>query len=370
MPSAEVTQKEAVVFRNAKTLTADHYAASFRNHFGDGAVHRLQKEIGFVGKRLLRLPSTERSSFFDPWFGEENARHLRAVAQSVRGLPQDAAAATAGDATGAAGPRRAPRIVFLQGVMPRSGTNYLQSLLELHPDVVVNPYGIRELPFLNTVEDARAYEGRFLRLYQRNRESFRDLETFCYMVSGFLRRIEAEFPADKTVVIKSPHTRMMRYFPYLFPAERCLIVLRDGKRAVQSTIDTWPLRFLGRTFADVCREWSFGTEAALEAQSRMSADACRLVRFEDAVAAPDGTVRDLMRFLELEEGRYPFERIGDLPILGSSRASRSNGEVSWTPVEKPKGFDPSKRPIEWSRKRRTVFDAVAGDMQKKAGYAS
>lgn len=363
MPSAEVTQKEAGVFRNAKTLTADHYVASLRNHFEDGAVHRIRKEIGFVGKRLLRLPSTERSSFFDPWFGEENARHLRSVALSVRGLPQDAA-------VGGADPRHAPRIVFLQGVMPRSGTNYLQSLLELHPDVVVNPYGIRELPFLNTLEDARTYEGRFLRLYRRNRESFRDLETFCYMVSGFLRRIEAEFPAGKTVVIKSPHTRMMRYFPYLFPAERCLIVLRDGRRAVQSTIDTWPLRFLGRTFADVCREWSFGTEAALEAQSRMSADACRLVRFEDAVAAPDGTARDLMRFLELEEGRYPFERIGDLPILGSSRASRSNGEVSWAPVEKPKGFDPSKRPIEWSRKRRTVFDAVAGDMQKKAGYAS
>jgi len=352
------------VFWNEKTLTTDHYAASLRNHFGDGAVHRLQKEIGFVGKRLLRLPSTERSSFFDPWFAEENARHLRSVAQSVRALPRE-------DGVGvAAASRHAPRIVFLHGVMPRSGTNYLQSLLELHPDVVVNPYGIRELPFLNTLEDARLYEERFLRLYRRNRESFSDLEAFCYMVSGFLRRIEAEFSADKTVVIKSPHTRMMRYFPYLFPTERCLIVLRDGKRAVQSTIDTWPLRFLGRTFADVCREWSFGTEAALEAQSRMSTDACRLVRFEDAVAAPDGTARDLMRFLKLDEGRYPFERIGDLPILGSSRASRSNGEVSWTPVRKPEGFDPSKRPIQWSRKRRTVFDAVAGDMQKKAGYAS
>ncbi|GEM_PF-771396 len=352
------------MFWNAKTLTADHYAASLRNHFGDGAVHRLQKEIGFVGKRLLRLPSTERSSFFDPWFSEENARHLRSVAQAVRGIAPDAA--------GAAGatPRATPRIVFLHGVMPRSGTNYLQSLLELHPDVVVNPYGVRELPFLNTVEDARIYEGRFLRLYQRNRESFSDLETFCYMVSGFLRRIEAEFPADKTVVIKSPHTRMMRYFPYLFPTERCLIVLRDGKRAVQSTIDTWPLRFLGRTFADVCREWSFGTEAALEAQSRMSADACRLVRFEDAVASPDGTARDLLRFLDLNEERYPFERIGDLPILGSSRVSRRDGEVSWTPVKKPEGFDPSKRQIDWPRKRRTVFDAVAGDMQKKAGYAA
>lgn len=347
------------MFWNDKTLTADHYTSSLRHHFGGGAVHRLQKEIGFVGKRLLRLPSTERSAFFDPWFTEENARHLRSVAQSVRGIPSDAPAAAS-----------LPRIVFLHGVMPRSGTNYLQSLLELHPDVVVNPYGIRELPFLNTVEDARLYEGRFLRLYRRNRESFGDLETFCYMVSGFLRRIEAGFPAGKTVVIKSPHTRMMRYFPYLFPAERCLIVLRDGRRAVQSTIDTWPLRFLGRTFADVCREWSFGTEAALEAQSRMSTDACRLVRFEDAVAAPDGTARDLMRFLELDEGRYPFERIGDLPILGSSRASRRNGEVSWTPVAKPEGFDPSKHPIDWSRKRRTLFDAVAGDMQKKAGYAA
>lgn len=349
------------MFWNGKTLAADHYATSLRHHFGDGAVHRLQKEIGFVGKRLLRLPSTERSAFFDPWFTEENARHLRSVARSVRGMAPNAPAPALASA---------PRIVFLHGVMPRSGTNYLQSLLELHPDVLVNPYGIRELPFLNTLEDARTYEGRFLRLYRRNRESFSDLETFCYMVNGFLRRIEAEFPAGKTVVIKSPHTRMMRYFPYLFPAERCLIVLRDGRRAVQSTIDTWPLRFLGRTFADVCREWSFGTEAALEAQSRMSADACRLVRFEDAVAAPDGTARDLMRFLDLDEGRYPFERIGDLPILGSSRASRSNGEVSWTPVSKPEGFDPSKRPIQWSRKRRTVFDAVAGDMQKKAGYAS
>lgn len=353
------------MFWNAKTLTADHYATSLKNHFGDGVTHRLQKEIGFVGKRLLRLPSTEQSSFFDPWFSEENARHLREVARSIRGLPREGASADA-----PAGERRAPRIVFLHGVMPRSGTNYLQSLLELHPDVAVNPYGIRELPFLNTIEEARLYEGRFYRYYHRNRDCIRDLETFCYMVSGFLRRVEADFPADKTVVIKSPHTRMMRYFPYLFPAEQCLIVLREGKRAVQSTIDTWPLRFLGRTFADVCREWSFGTAAALEAQSRMSPDACRLIRFEDAVANPDGAARDLLHFLKLDEARYPFERISELPILGSSRASRHNGEVSWTPVKKPEGFDPSKRPIEWPRKRQTVFDAVAGEMQKKAGYAA
>ncbi|WP_247871799.1 sulfotransferase [Azospirillum sp. TSO35-2] len=284
------------------------------------------------------------------------------MTRSIRGI-------AAGEDEARPGVRTGPRIVFLHGVMPRSGTNYLQSLLELHPDVAVNPYGIRELPLLNTIEDARAYEGRFLRYYRRNRESIHDLEMFACMVGGFLRRIEAGFPAGKTVVVKSPHTRMMRYFPYLFPTERCLIVLRDGRRAVQSTIDTWPLRFLGRTFADVCREWSYGTAAALEAQSRMSPDVCRLVRFEDAVADPDGAARDLLSFLGLEDSRYPFERIADLPILGSSRASRRNGEVSWTPVKKPEGFDPSKRPLDWSRKRRTVFDAVAGDMQKKAGYA-
>ena len=55
--------------------------------------------------------------------------------------------------------------------------------------------------------------------------------------------------------------------------------------------------------------------------SRMSADACRLVRFEDAVASPDGTARDLLRFLDLNEERYPFERIGDVSRLSRSRSS-------------------------------------------------
>lgn len=344
---------------HVKTLTAQNYTASIRNHFGDHAIGRLQKDLGFVGRRLLRLPNTERSAFFDPFFSEDNASRLREIVRSVR--------EGAGPADGQAA--AVPRIAFLHGVMPRSGTNYLQSLLELHPDVVSYPFGMREVPFLNVVADARRFEDRYFRYYDRNREAMQDLETLAYMMGGFLRRIETSFPAGKLVILKSPHTRMMSYFPFLFPKEKCLIVLRDGQRAVQSTIDTWPLRFMGRTFADVCREWAYGTEAALDAQSRMSADTCSLVRFENAVGNADRTARDLLRFLGLDEGRYPFDRISELPILGSSQVSRRNGEVSWTPVEKPKGFDPSKRPVDWSRVRRMVFDAVAGDMQKKAGYA-
>ena len=96
---------------------------------------------------------------------------------------------------------------------------------------------------------------------------------------------------------------------------------------------------------------------------------CCLVRFEDAVADLDGAACNLLSFLDLNDSRYPFERIAGLPIRASSRASCRNGEVRWASVTKPEGFDPSKRLIDWSAKRRSVFDAVAGDLQKKAGYA-
>lgn len=310
-----------------------------------------QGDIGILARRVLGLPSLQRSAFFDSQFSEENASRLREIARAVRST-------------------HGPRIVLINGVMPRTGTNYLHSLLALHPDVVASPFNILEMSLLNIIEDARRFERAFLAEYHPDRTFTHDLEMYTYLISGFLRRIESSFPDDKIILLKSPHSRMMRYFPYLFPREQSIVIVRDGRRTIQSTIDTWPLHFFGLTFADYCREWSYGTEAAFDALSRMDERTGRLVRFETMVSDPQRTVRDLMGFLSLDDARYPYDRVSDLPILGSSTASRQNGKVTWEPVKKTKEFDPTKRPVAWSRARQAIFDAIAGNMQTKAGYAT
>src|SRR5690606_11260515 len=133
----------------------------------------------------------------------------------------------------------------------------------------------------------------------------------------------------RLILFKVPHTRYLSYFPALFPDDKCIILLRDGKRTIQSTIATWPLKPFGKSFADICLEWTYATDTALDYW--MGADKTKTLidRYEDVMNAPHERVRHMLEFLGLDVARYPFDEIAALPVLGSSEVSKKEaGAVS------------------------------------------
>ncbi len=307
-------------------------------------------ELDFWVRRALRLDSTSRSWFSDAPLSVEQIQRLHDIAYSIRSTD-------------------APPIAIIHGVMPRSGSNYLNALLGLHPDVVIDPMDVRELPFLPMIPESRLWQERFLDFYRGNERAFGDLELFAYAIHGFLARIEKQYKDAGLIVFKIPHTRYLSYFPALFPKEKCLILLREGQHVVQSTISTWPLKRFGKSFADICREWVYATETALDYWDHADRQTTWLDSFETVFASPEHRIKPLLDFLGLDAGRYPFEKIANLPVLGSSELSKRQGNVSWDPVKADKSFNPAQRHITWTAKQERTFAELATATQKRAGYA-
>jgi protein-tyrosine sulfotransferase len=306
-------------------------------------------DMGFWLRRAIRRNSISPSWFYDAPLDAAQLDRLQAVASAVR-------------------QHGGPAVVILHGVMPRSGTNYLAELLALHPDVVVHPLGIRELPLLALVPEARHWQEAFLEFYRGNETVFADLELFAYAISGLMRRIEHHYRDTRLVVLKVPHTRFISYFPAFFPKDRCIMLLRDGRHVVQSTIATWPLKPFGKSFADICQEWTYATHAALDYWQVCDTNVTSLQRYEDIVSAPHERMETLLDFLGLDPARYSFDRIKTLPVFGSSEVSKRNGEVVWEPVKVDGSFNPARRKIQWSPRQERLFASIAGPAMRRAGY--
>jgi len=219
--------------------------------------------------------------------------------------------------------------IVLLGVMPRSGTVYTGELIRLHPQVHAYPYDLWEIPFLELTGDLIAAQEKFFKLYRFNRDKMGQCDMLPLFGAAFLAYLHSGIPTGKTLLIKNPDMAYLRYFPAVFPYERLVLLLRDGRDLVHSTVKTWP----EKSFAQTCRLWQRSTRLALEYAQRCGpGDRCLLAKYEDVVADPRGFVRTLCTTFGLNENSFPFEAIDTLPMRGSS-SLKKDGKVSWDPVE-------------------------------------
>lgn len=275
----------------------------------------------------------------------------------------DAARAAAEQLRGA---NRGPAIV-LHGVMPRSGTVYVGELLRLHPDLYSYPNQIWEVPFLARSSDLVRFQERFFDDYDQNRARMGSDDFLTLFGSAFMGYLHSMSPPDRRLLIKEAGVKHIGRFPVAFPHEHLLLLLRDGRDLVHSTLRTWP----GTSFSKVCRRWVDSTRAMLEYQ-RTYGDrdpASCLVRFEDVQRDPETFIREACERFGLDPDRYPFDAIDEVRVIGSSTASAA-GRVDWSDHrEAPAGFKPTQHWRDWPERRKRRFKALAGDLLIESGYA-
>ena len=300
----------------------------------------------FALRRLLRRPTARLAAYAPPALSGADRAALRDAAIRAR---------TPGG----------PEVCLILGVMPRSGTNYVERLLTAHPDAEA-PETPRELPALACADAIRPFEAALARHHPTNDGP--PYLWLAYALAGQVNALRAGSGAG-AIVLKDPHVRHLGLLDALMPRERAVLVLRDGRRLIDSTLRTWPPRRLGRTFEDLCLEWAAATTAALDHAESASPDALRLLRYEEAAADPLGCARGLCAWLGLDPDRLPAAAVEGAPVLGSSTHSRdASGAVGWSPVERPEGFDPAGRAVEWPGWRERIFARVCGPVQRRAGY--
>jgi len=259
--------------------------------------------------------------------------------------------------------------IFILGIMPRSGTNYLWDLLRLHPACAPAREPIREDFFIEESDDLLAFTRHVAErwdpmwgvvddeLMRRFRESLGDgLISFLWV------------DRDRRLVAKTPSIRHIdRFFTFL-PRARLLVLVRDGRSVVQSCMSTF-----GWEFDRAAREWAAAADAIRRfvETPRPSTERHMLVRYEDLIGDLRRTLTAVLRFVELDEDDFDFGAAADLPVRGSSSYfGTGRDSVHWDPVPAGPDFDPRERWRTWTPEMHERFDWIAGKPSRYLGYPS
>jgi hypothetical protein len=263
------------------------------------------------------------------------------------------------------GSDREPALV-IHGIMPRSGTVYVGELLRLHPDLHAYPYQLWELPFLQLAGNVVRLQEKFFRIYEQNVGKMGQHDFLPLFGASLIAYLYAAVPPGQRMLVKVPSVQYLNRFPFVFPHEHLLVVVRDGRDLVQSTLRTWPQL----NFIQVCRRWDRAARMVLGADRCFSESGPAgywLARYEDALDDPAAFVREACGRFGLDAARYPYAQIEALPVHGSS-ALHKTGRVSWRAVERPQNFRPTGYWQEWSAARKWLFKRIAGHALQELGY--
>ncbi len=283
---------------------------------------------------------------FAPHLTEPPGQHAIEVAAQIRGH------------------HRGPA-VMIHGIMPRSGTVYVGELLRHHPDLHAYPGGIWELPFLERTTDLEMVQNEFLWSYVQNKDKIGRADFLPLFGASIIAYLHRMTPENKRMLLKIPGVQYLDRFLNVFPHEYLLLVVRDGRDVVHSTVRTWPqIRFWM-----ACLRWRRAAEMTLYVNSmpRDQRPGFWLTRYEEAVVDPRSFITQACRHFDLDVDKYPWEVVDEIPVQGSSMTGDA-GDVDWRPVEKSEDFTPVGHWRKWSRYRKSVFKRIAGDQLRKLGY--
>ena len=260
-----------------------------------------------------------------------------------------------------------PDPIFILGIMPRSGTNYLWDLLCLHPQCAPARSPIREDFFLEASDHLLGYIRDVEERWDPMWGEFGEDLTRLFRESlgdGLVSYLWVE--RERRLLSKTPSVRHLDRFFTFFPRASLIVLVRDGRSVVQSCMSTF-----GWDFDRAARSWAAAANEIRRFQSkiRRPTDRYLLVRYEDLLDDLSGSLSGIFRFLDLDEEPYDFEASARLPVRGSSFYFGPGREsVHWEPVERSPDFDPKARWRAWPRRLHERFEWLAGEQLRFFGY--
>jgi hypothetical protein len=271
--------------------------------------------------------------------------------------------------------------IFVLGILQRSGTNYLNNLLLLHPDVK-SPGLVWEDFFLTHGDLLADYSEKTQHRWHPQwvdevSAEFGPEALLKYMGNGLVNFMEAQYrnrlaegvhlAPDQTpinLVTATPSVRNLQLFFSLFPNAAPIIIVRDGRALVESGV-----RSFGWDYDEAMRMWAAG--------ARLIQDLCQnpkhegkylLVRYEDLYIRTEEEMDKVLNFIGLDRSRYNFQAAQNLGVMGSSELVQAEGSLNWKSIDKSEGFNPLARASEWGPNLRSRFEWIAGEPMRALGY--
>jgi hypothetical protein len=249
------------------------------------------------------------------------------------------------------------------GGCPRSGTTLTQALLGCHPQVAAGP---ESTVFMGRITSAPALDERFgfpaglvEDLQRRSASQAEFIELF---QQECLKRAGKPIWSEKTPWNVTRLGFLWRHFP----KARFVHVIRDG-RDVACTLRRMPwskITVTDRGSAEALRECAIYWRDHVAAGRRHRHDPRYYeVRYEDLVADPEGEVRRLLRFLELEWDDAVLEADGlhaALTKVGHADSNQPGRTIHREARERWR--------LDLSAAERRIVEQSAGAVLTGAGY--
>ena len=279
------------------------------------------------------------------------------------------------------------RPIFVISPVKRSGTNYLKNVLCQHNDCF-SPGPIWEDELLRKAHLLSDYADFTFQKWNPSWNVEAELmprqKMLQLMGNGLNEMLHAQFSNTEEkrtrfnrdfsdpkarpyrYVTKTPKADNIALLPALFPDAYLLVLVRDGRAAARSGQTSF-----SKPFDCAVREWTTAMDEieAFTNSPAFNPDLHRVVCYEDLAADPANLMRDLMRFLDLDETEIDIENLEKMPVVGSSTLRTEGSELHWTPVEKSKDFNPLARAQELGSFKQSHFGYLAGESGAFAGYS-
>ena len=279
-------------------------------------------------------------------------------------------------------PTEAPSVspIFILGIFPRSGTNYLHDLLRMHPACESGSSVLEEDNFIFNAHSLLNFIEGVSRMWKQKwgaEQLNKEKEALCSklgegLISFLSYQLESRkhlaenggpWKAKRLVVTKTPSVNNLTLFFRLFPASSLLILVRDGRSVVESSVKTFD-----HPYDYVTRQWALAARSIQKLHQPTKR--YLIVRYEDLYGNVDLELRRIFEFLHLDPDAYDYRSAVDLPVRGSSilrgvsSSQKSSAWVAqgihWEPTQKPQNFNPIDRWRDWGRARHERFNWLAG----------
>lgn len=274
--------------------------------------------------------------------------------------------------------------IFIRGIMPRSGTNFIADALSCHPAVCRDPGGFWEFSPFRAQPSLDKYLDKIEG--SKHASEFRAKEFFPYIGEAWGRFLSCP-PHAEVMLLKEPSVDYLDAMIGMFPRSKVLFMVRDGRDIVSSLLKAgfgfprfsilnrhhWRRMLPGEDFRILCRQLAAaGKKLNMFLQSsfvKENPGQFRVVCFEALFENTEETVRDLLTWSGLDLGCYDWERLQSMPVRGSSFLRESTGKMNFEKgVARPSDFNPVGRSTSWTNRQRAYYEKTAGAEMKSFGY--
>jgi len=310
-------------------------------------------ELGMYFRRYFGLNLVKKHKYFMEFPDDFDRNEIERIVYLIRGEKYKPA-------------------IFIHGVMPRSGTNYLADLMERHEDIFPYTHHFWEFPLLMFTENVSNLQSDFNRKILRYPAEAKPFEFSAYLNAGMMKNLQEQADTGKMILFKYPFVQYLDLFRTFFPRDYLILVLRDGRDVVASSIRTFGMGPFKKKFSDYCREWDYATRCILKYDHKNSYNHPKtiVIKYEDLYQDPEKNIRRILRTLNLDPQRFDFQDLRSQPIRGSSALPNEKGKVTWKPQERKDTFNPLGRWANWTNSQKRRFKALAGRSLVAAGYAN